>query len=328
MKDIPRLLPASPVRFMDRFRAFIRAKGLSYKTEQTYCTWVVDFIRFHNMARPEGLAPHEVDRYLSHIANQRFCSVNTQKTALNALAFLYNQFLGKPLGQLNFSISQRPKTLPTVLSHDEALAVLGELSGVSWLCASLMYGAGLRVMETMRLRVQDIDFANHCIIARETKGRKWRRTLLPKLLVGPLNEQIGAALKIHSEDVAEGFGEVYLPNALARKYPKAAVEPAWQYVFPAAQRSIDPRSGVERRHHLGEQQIQRIVKRAVLASKIHKKAGCHTFRHSFATQLLRSGTDLRNIQELLGHASLETTQIYTHVVGIEQRGITSPVDNH
>ncbi|WP_339898059.1 integron integrase [uncultured Gilvimarinus sp.] len=326
MRDIPREVPANPVRFMDRLRVFIRAKGLSYKTEQTYCTWVVDFIRFQNMARPEDLLPNDIDRYLSHLANKRLCSINTQKTALNALAFLYNQFLNKPLGQLSFSTSRRPKTLPTVLSHDEALMVLSQLSGAAWLCASLMYGSGLRVMETMRLRIQDIDFANNCIIARETKGRKWRRTLLPRSLIGPLNKQIDSALKIHSEDLTEGFGEVYLPDALARKYPSAATEPAWQYVFPAGHRSIDPRSGKERRHHLGEQQIQRMVKKAVLTSKIHKKAGCHTFRHSFATQLLRSGADLRNIQELLGHTSLETTQIYTHVVGIEQRGISSPVD--
>ncbi|MBU2885607.1 integron integrase [Gilvimarinus agarilyticus] len=326
MDDIPKVLPSKPVRFMDRFRAFIRAKGLAYKTEKTYCTWVVDYIRFHKMQKPEELHSADVDRYLCHIATKRYCSANTQKTALNALAFLYNQFLNQLLGKLEFQRSVRPKTLPTVLSHDEARQVLDQLEGVAWLCASLMYGSGLRVMEAVRLRVQDIDFANNCLIAREAKGRKWRRTLLPAKLLEPLHQQIESALEIHRQDLGEGYGAVYLPDALARKYPKAPKESAWQYVFPAAHRSIDPRSGVERRHHIGEQQVQRQVKRALQAANIHKKAGCHTFRHSFATQLLRSGTDLRNIQELLGHTSLETTQIYTHVVSIEQRGVKSPVD--
>ncbi|MDO3386910.1 integron integrase [Gilvimarinus sp. SDUM040013] len=326
MKDIPKVLPKQPVRFMDRLRAYIRAKGLAYKTEQTYCTWIIDFIRFNKMQRPESLTSHDVDRYLGHIACKRYYSANTQKTALNALAFLYNQFLGRPLGTLEFQHSRRPQTLPTVFSHEEAARVLGKLEDTPWLCASLMYGSGLRVMEAVRLRVQDVDFANNCVVAREAKGRKWRRTLLPSTLVVPLRQQVEHALALHGQDMEEGYGEVYLPDALAKKYPNAPKEPAWQYVFPASHRSIDPRSGVERRHHIGEQQIQRHVKRAIRESEIHKKAGCHTFRHSFATELLRAGADIRNIQELLGHAGLETTQIYTHVVSIEQRGVKSPMD--
>lgn len=326
MKDIPRVIPDNPTRFMDRLRTYIRAKGLSYKTEQTYSTWIKDYIRFHHMARPETLSTDDIDRYLSYLATQRLCSINTQKTALNALAFLYQQFLGVKIGQLTFTTSQRPKTLPTVFSHEEAIAVIDCLEDVHWLCASLMYGSGLRVMETVRLRVQDVDFANNCLIARETKGRKWRRTLLPRSLVTPLKIQIEKALDIHEKDLSDGFGAVYLPDALARKYPKAPTEPAWQYIFPAQHRSIDPRSGIERRHHIGDQQVQRAVKEALRKCEIHKKAGCHTFRHSFATNLLRSGTDIRNIQELLGHSNLETTQIYTHVVSIEQRGVISPMD--
>lgn len=220
-------------------------------------------------------------------------AINTQKTALNAVVFLYKQFLNRDLGQFEFTRTNKGRRLPVVFTHEEAMRVLSRMSGVHKLAASLMYGVGLRVMETVRLRVQDIDFGQSCIFVRETKGEKWRRTLLPQSLIEPL---------------------------------KAPTSPAWQYVFPAPHRAEDPRSKVIRRHHLGEQQIRRFVARALEESNIRKKASCHTFRHSFATNLLRAGTDIRNIQELMGHNDVSTTMIYTHVVGIHERGVASPLD--
>jgi integron integrase len=326
MDDIPIPLPAQPVKFMDRFRFYIRSKQLAYRTEKIYCRWVVDFIRFHNMKRPEEMGASEVGAYLSHLVVQRHVAVNTQKVALNAIVFMYKHFLGKPFNDLPFVKSGKPRRLPTVFSHLEATRIISLLSGEYWLLASLMYGAGLRVMEAVRLRVQDIDFANGYLIVRESKGQKWRQTLLPKTLVEPLQKQIQFALALHEKDVAEGYGRVYLPFALSRKYVNADVSPAWQYVFPARFRAMDPRSDLERRHHMGERNLQRAVRDAVKASDIRKKASCHTFRHSFATRLLEKGVDLRNIQELLGHEDISTTEIYTHVVGIHNRNLISPLD--
>jgi integron integrase len=326
MEDVRRLLPAKPVRFMDKFRAFIRVKQLAYSTEKTYCIWVKDFIRFHGLRNPVDMGAPEVDAYLSSLVLSKCVSVNTQKTALNALVFLYKQFLRVDLGELKFDYSRKKRTIPTVFSHEEAMSVINQLRGDNWLAASLMYGSGLRVMEAVRLRVQDVDFANSCLIIRESKGMKWRRTLLPVSLKEHLKHQIDIALKLHVKDLSDGYGSVYLPGALNRKYPNASVQPAWQYVFPARNLSIDPRSKIERRHHIGERQIQRAVAKAIRAAHIYKKAGCHTFRHSFATNLLRHGTDIRAIQEMLGHSNITTTQIYTHVVGIQERGVVSPMD--
>src|SRR5690606_6013262 len=327
MDDIPYPLPAKPERFMDRLRAFMRVKHLAYRTEKTYCGWIVDFIRFNQRQHPESLGKEHVDAWLSHLANNRNVAINTQKTALNAVVFLYKQFLNLDLGQFEFTRTNKGRKLPTVFTHDEALRVLSSMSGVHKLAASLMYGSGLRVMEAVRLRVQDVDFGHACIFVRETKGEKWRRTLLPNSLIEPLRAQIDVALAIHKQDLAEGFGEVYLPHALAKKYPKAPTSPTWQYVFPAPFRAEDPRSNVIRRHHLGEQQIRRFIAKALEEANIRKKASCHTFRHSFATNLLRSGADIRNIQELMGHTDVSTTMIYTHVVGIHERGVASPLDN-
>ncbi len=327
MDDVRAPLPAQPQRFMDKFRALIRSRQLAYKTEQTYCLWVKDFIRFHGRRHPDGMGADEVDAYLGHLALQRNVSVATQRTALNALVFLYRHLLRRELGGLNYQPSQRPRILPTVFSHPEACAVIDRLDGLPRLAASLMYGSGLRVMEAVRLRVQDIDFSNACIMVREAKGGKGRRTLLPRSLETELRTQIQVVLALHQQDLQQGYGAVYLPNALARKYPRAERQPGWQYLFPAMNRSEDPRSpGTLRRHHLGEQSVQRAVRAAIDASGIHRKAGCHTFRHSFATNLLRNGVDIRNIQEILGHAHITTTQIYTHVIGVHERGMISPID--
>lgn len=266
----------------------------------------------------------EVDAWLSHLANQRNVAINTQKTALNAVVFLYKQFLNRDLGNIQFTRTNKGQRLPTVFTHEEAMSVLSFMSGDHKLAASLMYGSGLRVMETVRLRVQDVDFAQSGLFVRETKGDKWRRTLLAKTLIEPLKAQIDVAL--HKRNLSEGFGEVHLPYALAKKYPKAATRPAWQYVFPAPSRAADPRSEVTRRHHIGEQQVRRAVANALSLTRIRKKASCHTFRHSFATNLLRAGTDIRSIQELMGHNDVSTTMIYTHVVGAHERGVASPLD--
>lgn len=326
MDDIPIPLPAKPKRFMDQLRAFMRAKQLAYRTEKTYCVWIADFIRFNQRKHPTTMGNAEVDAWLSHLANQRQVAINTQKTALNAVVFLYRQFLQRELGEVQFSKTHKGRHLPTVFTHEEAMRVLALMQGDHKLAESLMYGAGLRVMEAVRLRIQDVDFANGCLFVRETKGDKWRRTLLPQTLVEPLKAQINLALAIHQQDLADGFGEVYLPYALAKKYPKAPTSPEWQYVFPAPNLALDPRSQVMRRHHVGEQQVRRSVARALAQTGIRKKASCHTFRHSFATNLLRSGADIRNIQELMGHNDVSTTMIYTHVVGVHERGLASPLD--
>ncbi len=326
MDDIPRPLPEKPIKFMDQFRYFIRSRNLAYRTEKTYCIWVKDYIRYHQMTHPKELTSKAIDEYLSYLSVERNVAVNTQKTALNAIVFLYVKFLQISVGQLNYFPSKRPRTLPTVFSHREATSVIEKLEGTYRLAASLMYGSGLRVMECARLRVQDIDFENQCIIVRESKGNKWRRTLLPTSQIPLLKNQINFVLSQHQMDIAHGFGYVYMPDALSRKYPNMAASPTWQYLFPAKNLSVDPRTGIKRRHHIGEHHIQRQVKIAIKSSNILKKAGCHTFRHSFATQLLRAGTDIRNIQEMMGHSDLSTTQIYTHVVGIQERGVTSPVD--
>ncbi len=327
MDDIRHNLPPQPVKFMDRFRVFIRSKQMAYTTEKTYCVWVVDFIRFHRMKHPKDMGGLHVDEYLSYLAVKRNLSANSQKTALNALVFMFKRFLSIDVGILDFVPSSRPKTIPTVFSHDEAMAVISQLNGKFKLMASIMYGSGLRISEVLRLRVQDVDFANACIIVREGKGMKWRRTLLPKMLIDDLKRQISIALDIHKQDLDEGFGEVYLPNALHKKYKNAPKSPIWQYVFPASRRSKDPRSEKYRRHHLDESTLQKKVKYSIIKAQIYKKSGSHTFRHSFATNLLHAGTDIRSIQEMMGHNDLSTTQIYTHVVGIQERGVVSPMDS-
>lgn len=324
--DIRTPIPTESTRFLDQLRNFIRLRGLAYKTEKTYVFWIKRFIRFHGKKHPKSMGTSEVEAFLSHLVLQANVSVSTQRVALNALIFLYREFLGTPLDNLQYEAARKPQRLPVVFSPHEARRVIENMSGEYKLVAMLLYGAGLRINEALRLRVKDIDFGMQQLIVREGKGRKDRITLLPDRLIEPLRSQINSAVLLHQVDLAKGFGSVYMPAALAKKYPSASREADWQYVFPAPDLSIDPRSGIRRRHHLQDRTVQKHIKTAVRQAGIQKPAGSHTFRHSFATRLLEAGYDLRTIQKLLGHSDVRTTEIYTHVVRKGGFGVRSPVD--
>lgn len=314
-------------RLLVQVKNAIQVRHYSIRTEQAYVRWIKNYIYFHNKKHPNEMGDEEITAYLSHLASTKNVSAATQNQALNALVFLYRKVLEIEVGVFKDLVrAKRPKRLPVVLSHDEALDVLSNINGMPWLMASLLYGSGLRVMECVRLRIKDIDYKFKQITVRDGKGKKDRITLLPESLIEPLKEAIEHAKNIHQFDLSEGFGEVYLPYALARKYPNAPVETGWQYIFPASKRSVDPRSNKERRHHISETVVQKAVKKAVRSTDIVKPASCHTFRHSFATRLIEKGTDIRTVQELLGHENVSTTEIYTHVLNINKRAVLSPVD--
>ena len=326
MDDIPVSIDARSTKFIPQLRLFIRKKGLAYSTEKTYLHWILYYIRFHKMQHPKDMDSSHVDEFLSYLAIERNVSPGTQRTALNALVFLYKQFLNIQLEELQFSYAKISKIIPVVLSHQEAITIIENMVDKSQLIAKIMYGSGLRLMECCRLRIQDIDFSMEQIIVREAKGNKQRTTVLPVSLVGLLKIQISNTNKIHDFDISRGYGKVYLPYALARKYKSAESDFKWQYVFPASDVSVDPRDRTIRRHHIHESWVQKNVRRAVVKSRIMKKASSHTFRHSFATRLLENGYDLRTIQELLGHSDVKTTEIYTHVIKKGGHGVKSPMD--
>ncbi len=303
--------------FLASVRDAIRVRHYSLRTEQSYLAWVRRYILFHGKRHPKDMGADEVTAFLTYLAVDRRVSASTQNQALNALVFLYRHVLEREIDGIAAIRARRPQRIPVVLTQSEVKAVLRELSGIHWLVACLMYGSGLRLMETVRLRVQDLDFDHRAIVVRSGKGNKDRVVTLADELVQPLQRHLQSVRLVHEKDLADGFGAVALPFALARKYPDAERQWGWQYVFPSGNRSIDPYSGVERRHHFGEQSIQRAVKKAVFRAGIQKRASCHTFRHSFATHLLERGMDIRTVQEQLGHKDVRTTQIYTHVV---QRG--------
>lgn len=326
MDDIRPALPRNSSRFVHLFRQSIRNRGLSYATEKTYLHWVLRFIRFHNRQHPQKLGGQEVSLFLSDLAVQRHCSAGTQRTALNALVFLYKHHLGIELPKINFRYAKRPRRMPTVFGHNEALAVIQQLEGVDKLIARILYGSGLRINEALRLRVKDLDFSGLQITVRDGKGGGERFTLLARSLVDDLKTQIGKALKLHAYDLSCGYGEVYLPDALARKYPSAAASPEWQFLFPAATIGVDPQTGVLRRHHRHYSAFQKALKPAIRRAGIHRRAGSHTFRHSFATRLIETGYDIKLVQSLLGHGDIRTTEIYLHVVRNRAGAIVSPVD--
>ena len=308
-------------------RERLRVKHYSIRTEEQYVAWIRRYILFHGRRHPGEMGAHEVEAFLTHLAVAGNVSASTQNQAKAALLFLYGQVLGIEVGWLKGVTSAKSaRRLPVVLTEEEVRALLAGLSGVHWLLASLLYGAGLRLMEAVRLRVKDVDFARREIVVREGKGGKDRVTVLPAKLVEPLRQQLAKARELHEADCLAGYGEVYLPFALARKYPRAARAWAWQYVFPATVISEDPRSGSVRRHHFDEQAVQRAVKNAVRRAGILKPASPHTLRHSFATHLLQAGYDIRTVQELLGHADVSTTMVYTHVLNRGGRGVLSPMD--
>jgi integron integrase len=317
--------PARP-KLKAQFQTICRRKGYTLATERTYWRWVVRFVRFHGMRHPLQLGAAEIRRFLSHLAVERGVASATQNQALNALIFLYESVLGEEVGAIgSFERAKAPGRLPTVLTKGEVRAVLDAMSGARKLVASLLYGSGLRLSEALRLRVKDLRFERYQLVVRRGKGQKDRVTMLPEMLHAPLHHQLGKAKAWHTEDLEAGYGAVYLPNALHRKYPNAATDWPWQWVFPSPQRSIDPRADVTRRHHLSRSHIQKGVRNAVRAAGIDKQASCHTLRHSFATHLLENGYDVRTVQRLLGHKSLEATMVYTHVAE-RSAGARSPLE--
>ena len=316
-----------PKKLLDQVRDAIRLKHYAYSTEKTYVYWAERFVLYHDKQHPREMAEKEISEFLTYLAVEEHVAASTQNQALSALLFLYREVLRKHLDlPLELVWAKRPKRLPTVLTKEEVQQVIGQLTGVHRLIVQLLYGSGLRLMECMKLRVKDLDFGQRQILVRDAKGGKDRVTILPNSLIKPLRVQLATAKQLHEQDLADGYGAVYLPYALERKYPHANKEWIWQYVFPATQRSQDPRSDVIRRHHLHENTVQKAVKRAAKRAGIAKRVTPHTFRHSFATHLLENRYDIRTVQELLGHKDVKTTMIYTHVLNRGGLAVRSPLD--
>ena len=314
-------------RLLDQVRNVIRYKHYSIRTERSYSDWIKRYIYFHNKQHPKDMDERHICAFLTHLAVDKKVASSTQNQALCALVFLYRQVLKKEVGDFdNMVRAKMPSKLPVVFTREEVKHVLLQLEGVNWLMGQVLYGAGLRVMECVRLRIKDIDFGYRQIVVRDGKGKKDRVTMLPEIIVDELQRHLLKVKKVHETDLKAGFGAVYLPYALERKYKNANRSWTWQYVFPASRRAIDPRSGVERRHHISESVPQRAVKKAIRRSGITKAGSCHSLRHSFATHLLEAGYDIRTVQELLGHKDVSTTMIYTHVLNRGGKGVQSPGD--
>ncbi len=314
-------------KLLDRLRLALRSRHYSRRTEQTYCHWVKKYIYFHNVKHPDEMGEAEINRFLTRLAVKEKVSSSTQNQALSAPLFLYRHVLGREVGDLGDVIrARKPTRLPVVMTKEEVKTVLKNLTGSKRLMAYLMYGGGLRLMECLRLRIQDIDFQTGCITVRNGKGDKDRITMLPNSIKNTLKEHFAAVKKIHCQDVKQGYGKVAMPDALVRKYPKANIEWRWQWVFPQEKLWLNEKTGERGRHHVHESIIQRAVKEAVGKAEITKRATCHTFRHSFATHLIEDGYDIRTVQELLGHKDVKTTMVYTHVLNRGPSGVRSPAD--
>lgn len=328
MENLPIFQPNPKLKLMDQVREVLRYHHYAYRTEQTYCQWILRFINFFGgKTHPRELGVKDLERFLSHLAVQGQVAASTQRQAMNAIVFLYREVLNKPLdGKFaHIRAKQKPKAI-TVLSKEEAIRFFRYLDGTHALMAKLLYGSGLRLMECVRLRIKDIDLDRKRIKVLG-KGNKWRSTIIAEPVVPLLHTHIQRVKALHHADLEEGFGEVYMPAALSRKYTNAARETIWQYLFPSQKRSIDPRSGKERRHHVMESGLQKAVKRAAKRADINKRVTCHTLRHSFATTMLEKGVTIRLLQELLGHANVKTTEMYTHVMDKDISRLTSPLED-
>ncbi|MCH8021917.1 integron integrase [candidate division KSB1 bacterium] len=314
-------------KLLEVVRDSLRTQNYSYRTEKTYINWIRKYILFHNKRHPKEMGEREINQFLTYLAVNQKVAASTQNQALSALLFLYKVILGKEIGWIgNIQRARKPKKIPVVFTREEVKKVMLHLHGKCWLMGALMYGSGLRLMECLRLRVKDLDFACRQITVRSGKGQKDRLTMMPESVISPLKTHLKRVKALHEKDLAEGFGSVRLPGALRRKYPNADKEWRWQYVCPASTRYFDPEDKEHRRHHFHESAVQRAMKDAIEKACITKTGSCHTLRHSFATHLLESGHDIRTVQELLGHQDVRTTMIYTHVLNRGGMGVKSPMD--
>jgi len=314
-------------KLLEVVRDSLRTQNYSYRTEKTYINWIRKYILFHNKRHPKEMGEREINQFLTYLAVNQKVAASTQNQALSALLFLYKRILRKEIGWIgNIQRARKPKKIPVVFTREEVKKVMLHLHGKCWLMGALMYGSGLRLMECLRLRVKDLDFACRQITVRSGKGQKDRLTMMPESVISPLKTHLQRVKSLHEKDLAEGFGSVRLPGALRRKYPNADKEWRWQYVCPASTRYFDPEDKEHRRHHFHESAVQRAMKDAIEKACITKTGSCHTLRHSFATHLLESGHDIRTVQELLGHQDVRTTMIYTHVLNRGGMGVKSPMD--
>ena len=333
MKDCsvePLKLPASgkPIKLLDEVRYTIRTRHYSKRTEDSYIYWIKRYIYYHHKRHPEEMDAKDINKFLTHLAVKEKVSASTQNLALCAIVYLYKHILLKDIVELGELVwAKKPKRIPVVFSKSEVRAVLSKLTGVHRVMGMLLYGAGLRLTECLRLRVKDIDFEYKQINVRDGKGEKDRITVLPEKVIDPLKDQLKYVKVLFEKDMKENYATVYLPHALEKKYPNAVRELGWRYLFPSDKISVDPRSGISRRHHIHDSNLTKAVKEAIRKCGITKQASCHTFRHSFATHLLEEGYDIRTVQELLGHSNVNTTMIYTHVLNKGGMGVKSPADN-
>ena len=328
MENKNKFRPDPQLKLLYQVRQVMRYHHYAYRTEKTYCDWIVRYVKFHGAKKhPKDMGKNEVETFLSHLATHKNVSASTQRQALNAIIFLYRNVLNNPIEEcIEHVKAKRHRRPPLVMSQSEVKRVMAQLSGNHLLMAQLLYGSGLRLMECIRLRVQDIDSERNLIYIRAAKGGKDRTTLLPGFIKNALQAQVQAVKELHDKDLSQGFGDVFLPPALERKFGRSAKDFRWQYVFPAKKLSIDPRSGKLQRHHVLESGLQKAVKTAVDRAGITKRVSCHTFRHSFATHMLENGVNIRVVQELMGHADVKTTEIYTHVMEKDLTTVQSPLD--